>query len=178
MQSTRTSRSRVSQMCSVRSVSEESGGPGFILLTSAVAMYTDVSRARCGASFLPSALTSLTKIITVVELVLNTTSLVLNTTSRCRKASRSFKILRRRVITRLETVLERSDASHFSACEETFRNTLRCSWLRLIGWFGLPRNADVTSLSEGPTDHEVTIAHFAARHFLSRVAVSTIRCRA
>ena len=82
-----------------------------------------------------------------LKLVLNTTSWSLH------EASQSFKILRRRVITRPKTVFQHSDVSQFSACEEMFRNTLPCSWLRLIGWFGLPHNADVTSLSERPTDH-------------------------
>ena len=40
-----------------------------------------------------------------------------------------------------------------------FRKTLRCVWLRLIGWFGLPLGADVTSLSERPTDHGTLLQH-------------------
>ena len=41
-------------------------------------------------------------------------------------------------------------------------------------WFGLPRDADVTLLSERPTDHGT----FCSTPFLSRLVASIIRCRA
>ena len=66
------------------------------------------------------------------------------------------------------------EASQFSACEGIIRNTFRCFWLRLIDWFGLSSDADVTSMSERPTDY----ATFCSTPFLSCLAASIIWCRA
>ena len=63
--------------------------------------------------------------------------------------------------------------NQFSACEGIFRNTLRRFWLCLIGWFGLPCNADITSLREQPTDHGT----LCCTPFLLHLAASIIPCR-
>ena len=50
---------------------------------------------------------------------------------------------------------------------------LLCFWLRLIGWFGLPHEADVTSLSERTTDYGT----LCSTPFLSCLAALIIRCQ-
>ena len=71
----------------------------------------------------------------------------------------------RRLVKRSNVLRQQLEASQLSACEGIFRKTLRCFWLCLIGWFGLPCDALVTSLSKRPTHHGT----FCSTPFLLRL---------
>ena len=57
----------------------------------------------------------------------------------------------RRLAKRSNVLRQQLEASQLSACDGIFRKTLRCFWLRLIGWFELPHDADLMSLSNCST---------------------------
>ena len=103
---------------------------------------------------------------------------VLNTTSRCiHEGSISFRGTSRTSFIRPKTLRQNVQASQFSACKAMIRNTLWCYLLPLIGWFGLPRDADVTSLSQRA--NWPWRRHWQMQHaiFISPCA-SIFRCRA
>ena len=85
-------------------------------------------------------------------------------------------MLRQTFFARPNTVLQHFEAMQLSACEEMFRNMLWRFWLHLAGWFGLPCNPDVTSLSKQPTDHGSGL--LCSTPFLSHLAAPINRCRA
>ena len=72
---------------------------------------------------------------------------------------------REHFVARPNTLRQLIEASQFSAHEGMFRNMPRCFWLPLIGWFGVPLDADVTSLNERAKWRWYWPWHTAAHHF-------------
>ena len=85
------------------------------------------------------------------------------------KCSRSFRRLQEDWPNSPNILRQQLEASQFSTCEGIFRNTLRCFWLRLNAWFGLPREADV--MSWHTLQHAIFIASSCFDHSMSGVNV-------